>query len=72
MFYDVIPISPFLHIPFIPFIPSPNYVIVVAPTWALLVWTLGLCWTVRPGFSLAFPWVFLCCTLYVRACRPIT
>lgn len=37
---------PFLHIPSIPL---PDYVIVVAPTWALPIWTLGLCWTVRPG-----------------------
>lgn len=48
---------PFLHIPSIP---SPNYVIVVAPTWALPVWTLGLCWTVRPGrIMLGFPLDFV-------------
>lgn len=57
---------PFLHIPSIP---SPNYVIVVAPTWALPVWTLGLCWTVRPGRVLLGSFSS---TLYVRACRPIT
>lgn len=54
---------PFLHIPSIP---SPNYVIVVAPTWAFPVWTLGLCWTVRPGrIWLGFPPLLCTCALVV-------
>lgn len=54
---------PFLHIPSIP---SPNNVIVVAPTWALPVWTLGLCWTVRPGrILLGFPPLLCTCALVV-------